>query len=221
MAAKRMNPGLFLCLALAYLLTLNWSPYSGQFLLKVLPIAWLAMLVFGATTTLPVRWLEVGLVLSGIADMLLTRSGEMGFLAGVAVFGLAHSCYAVAFWLLRQPDRRFFLRAFPVIVAALITASALRPHLGALLPAVFGYVGLITLAGVAAATLPPYRWPAYAGMLLFMTSDAIIAFNRFVTGIPAADYLIMTTYYAAQFLIATGILRASPRAPQSDPARPT
>lgn len=201
-------------LAITYLLTLSLAPYPGQFLPKALPILLLAWYAYTTASAAYARWIAVGLIFSAIADMLLTRSDEAGFLAGVAVFGLAHCCYAASFWQLRKLGPAVLLRALPVLAAAVVVTWVLKPHLGSLAPAVFGYIGLICLAGVAAAALPSARKLAYGGMLLFMVSDATIAINRFVATVPAADYLIMTTYYLAQFLIVAGTVGFSRRAPQ-------
>lgn len=209
-----MKIGVFLGLAVVYLMTLAYAPYPGQFVPKALPILLLAAHAFAASTATYARWIAVGLVFSAIADMLLTRSDEAGFLAGVGVFGVAHVCYAIAFWQLRSVNVGMVLRALPIAVAAVTMVLVLKPHLGSLAPAVFGYTGLIALAGLTAAALPATRWPAYAGMLLFMASDATIAFNRFVAAVPAADYLIMTTYYLAQFLIVAGTVGFTRRVPQ-------
>ena len=36
--------------------------------------------------------------------------------------------------------------------------------------------------------------------LLFVFSDAVIAWNRFIGPVPARTYVIMVTYYLAQYL---------------------
>ena len=45
---------------------------------------------------------------------------------------------------------------------------------------------------------------AVAG-LLFLCSDALLAFNRFHSPLPAAGLLILGTYRAAQWLIASAL----------------
>ena len=36
--------------------------------------------------------------------------------------------------------------------------------------------------------------------LLFVFSDAVIAWNRFIGPVPARTWIVMTTYYLAQYL---------------------
>jgi uncharacterized membrane protein YhhN len=45
------------------------------------------------------------------------------------------------------------------------------------------------------------------GAVSFIVSDSIRAINKFMMPVPAADYLVMTTYYLALFLIAYGFLK--------------
>ena len=48
---------------------------------------------------------------------------------------------------------------------------------------------------------------ACAGALLFVSSDALLAVNRFRSPLPAAPLLVLGSYFAAQWLIAlsTGV----------------
>lgn len=56
----------------------------------------------------------------------------------------------------------------------------------------------------AAATLQrcPLKWFYAVAALIFMASDATIAFNKFVGHIPNAGVIIMATYFAAQYIFA-------------------
>ena len=60
----------------------------------------------------------------------------------------------------------------------------------------------------AQATPAPSGTLALAGSLLFMSSDAVLALDRFARRIPAGHALVMLTYYAAQTLIAACALAA-------------
>jgi uncharacterized membrane protein YhhN len=46
---------------------------------------------------------------------------------------------------------------------------------------------------------------AFAGALLFVISDAILAINRFRGGFTSANALILATYFAAQWFIASSV----------------
>jgi uncharacterized membrane protein YhhN len=50
-------------------------------------------------------------------------------------------------------------------------------------------------------------WPfAAAGALLFMTSDALIGWNRFVRSLAWAPLAIIVTYHVAQMLLVVSFL---------------
>ena len=50
---------------------------------------------------------------------------------------------------------------------------------------------------------------AALGGVLFMTSDALLAFNKFSAPVPMAGLLILATYWAAQWLIASSLRTAA------------
>ena len=52
--------------------------------------------------------------------------------------------------------------------------------------------------------LPLYLLSALAG-LLFLTSDALLAANRFHAPLPMASLWILASYWAAQWLIASAL----------------
>src|SRR5262249_2459811 len=89
----------------------------------------------------------------------------------------------------------------------------LWPHLGGMRVPVACYVTVIaTMAWAAArrAGAPDVPEPsatrALVGALIFMTSDGILATNRFVRRFASAHGWVMLTYYAAQTLIAFSVL---------------
>jgi uncharacterized membrane protein YhhN len=52
-------------------------------------------------------------------------------------------------------------------------------------------------------------WLVFVGALFFMSSDTLLAINKFHTPLPLSHVWIMGTYAIAQFLIVVGILHAS------------
>lgn len=84
--------------------------------------------------------------------------------------------------------------------------ALLGPHAGALLAPVALY-GLV-LAAMAATAAWHGRLVAIGGAL-FVLSDSVLGLGRFLPGydFPLHDLVIMTSYLAAQGLIAAGVLR--------------
>lgn len=83
--------------------------------------------------------------------------------------------------------------------------------------AVYGVV----IAGMLYSVLQ-YDGPCAAGFrcaaLLFVFSDAAIAWNRFIGPVPARTYVIMVTYYLAQYLFYRFTLESVLTTPASPPA---
>ena len=152
-----------------------------------------------------VRLLLVAIGFSWGGDALLNIPGDLGFVVGLASFLLAHITYVVLF--LRLPARGRRLPAWTIAYAAWYVAflALLQPHLGGLLVPVALY-GLVL--GVMAAIAGGLGGVIAVGGALFVVSDSVLALGRFLPGyeFAAHDPVVMSTYLAAQALIALGIV---------------
>jgi hypothetical protein len=190
---------------------LRRAPTTTRTAVKALSVAFLAFVVLIEDGP----WLlAAALALCAIGDGFLARDGEADFQRGLAAFLAGHLVYIVLFLFaggglgLGWPA---IAAQVGVIAAALIMARRLEPNLGALRLPVFAYVAVITLMTVLALGLPPVLWLAALGALLFMTSDAILAFERFAWPADApqrawSDRAVWALYYAAQALIVLSVL---------------
>jgi uncharacterized membrane protein YhhN len=182
-------------------------------LLKAIPIAILAALVAAepAVVSTRYRWLVfVGLLWSLGGDLWLVFPS--GFVPGLVNFLVAHVLYVVAFAPGAGRDARTAVLLLPFLVFGGAMLAYLWPHLGKDRVPVAVYVAVILVMGWRAATrawVPGTPEPsgtlALAGALLFMTSDGVLAVDRFARRFAAADGVVMTTYYAAQMLIALSV----------------
>ncbi len=192
--------------------------------LLVLP---LLVLVFKPATTLLIiawawprggdvpamqRWVRAGLVLSLAGDVFLMW--PEGFLPGLVSFLLAHLAYIAAF----TRNARFAARPIAFAVYALIGAALLSQLWPGVPPTlrvpVLAYVvclaamaaqaGVLWLAARGSEAEPLARSAALGG-LLFMTSDTLLAFNKFGAPVPLASLWILATYWLAQGLIARSL----------------
>ena len=70
--------------------------------------------------------------------------------------------------------------------------------------AVIIYAMIIATMGASALVLEiKHKWWYVVAALLFIFSDSVIVYNKYIEHIPNASLWIMTTYYAAQGLFAT------------------
>lgn len=147
----------------------------------------------------------LGLALSLGGDVALMF--EAGFTAGLACFLAAHLAYLWAFTRGRRLGA--WWPPFTVYAAvATVMLVQLWPGLPADLrgPVVVYVAALATMAAQAAGVS---RLAALGG-LLFVASDAALAWNRFHTPLPAVALWVLPAYWLAQALIAVSLAPAAP-----------
>lgn len=190
----------------ASLIFLIWRPSVGSdwpVIFKVLSIGALAYLGFRVSALF-----GAALSISAAGDFLLGVShfGRLGseklFLFGLCAFLITHLLYIAVFR--HYPVKRTPLRVLGIL--AILTALGgmfwfLHDSLGSMLIPVTAYSLVIAAMGIS-AMLAELRSPLAAiGALLFIVSDDMIALGRFHSAVPAENYLIWITYYAAQLFI--------------------
>lgn len=162
------------------------------------------------------RWILIGLVFSMAGDVALLWPVQ-GFLVGLVAFLSAHVAYLVAL-----TRRTRFLANPPAFgVWALVAASVLA-GLWAGVPSglrapVLIYVCALTAMAAQATSVwlarraapDAARWRTVAiGGALFVLSDAILAHQKFVGGIPMPTLFNLSIYWLAQWFIACAAVGA-------------
>jgi uncharacterized membrane protein YhhN len=154
----------------------------------------------------------IGLACSLVGDIFLMLPSDQ-FVPGLASFLIAHLFYIAAFrsgitgfgpaWL-PLPFYAYGLAAFWILLPGLGKTK---------LPVIAYLLVILTMAWQAAvrwiATRDRSCLLALAGALLFVASDSTIAFNRFHAAFYLAEAAIMSTYFAAQWLIALSVVGQS------------
>ena len=193
----------FTIFAFVYLVNLSF-PNDLSWLLKITPLAVLAIAILKTNASPTKPYLLIALALSATGDTLLELNF---FIFGVAAFLLAQLSYATLFarhW--RGLKQRWPL-AIALILYIFLMAYFLVPTLGDLQYPVIAYLIAISLMGLMAIQSDyRLRW-AVAGALVFISSDSIIAIDKFLHPIPGRSYWIMLTYYGAQWMLVEGFLR--------------
>jgi uncharacterized membrane protein YhhN len=182
--------------------------------LKALPILALAAVVLArGSGTHYMALLAGGLLASAVGDVCLVWPER--FTWGLASFLLAHCLYLAAFASGAAAGGVAWPWLVGIALVAAVLLARLWPHLGGVRAPVLVYVTVIALMAwtaarraTAPATPAPSGTLALAGSLLFMSSDAVLALDRFARRIPAGHALVMLTYYAAQTLIAASATAA-------------
>ena len=166
----------------------------------------------GRATPQARRWVLAGLGMSLAGDVALLWS-DRGFLAGLVCFLWAHLAYLRGF---TRGGVRFGARRLPLVGYAVLAALVLWW----LWPGVPGALRLPVLAYVAALAAMAAQAAVWAlrasgtprqgagrmlalGGALFLASDALLATNRFAAPLPLASLWILTSYWLAQWCIAS------------------
>ena len=165
------------------------------------------------------KWLLSALLFSWIGDciLLFADRGELYFILGLVAFLIAHILLIVLFTKQKSANQSFRKLLFwlgfagaTIYLAAML--SLLLPTLGDLTFPVIVYALIITIM-LKTALKGTFDWNGKSkyivliGAALFVTSDSILAINKFHSPMPLASFWIMLTYLAAQFFITDGILK--------------
>ncbi|MFN8035329.1 MAG: lysoplasmalogenase [Acidimicrobiia bacterium] len=154
-------------------------------------------------------WFAVALVCSLAGDVFLMLPSDW-FVAGLASFFLAHVAYVGGFSRHGGSAGSVALATVPVVVVAAFLAvkyvRALRARDEArLVGPVLAYVAVI--AAMVASALAWGDTVAALGALLFMASDAMIGWNRFVRAFSWAPVAIIVTYHLGQTGLVLSLVR--------------
>ena len=147
--------------------------------------------------------IPAALFLSAIGDY---QGSEHNFILQVLFFALAHIFYIVDFLPKRNlSNRNKYVASIPYIyaVAFLILLISHMNHAVEMVAVVI-YALIIATMGASALVMEiKHKWWDVIAAVLFIFSDSVIVYNKYIEHIPNASLWIMTTYYAAQGLFAT------------------
>ncbi len=206
--------GLSVLAALIYGLGLTGrAPSMVRTIVKASAVGAIAIIAFLSGTP----WLlAAGLLLCAAGDVFLAGDPNRWLPAGLGVFLLGHILYIFLFQEMRDPALEMtapqIAGAVAVGLAALAMLAWLWTALGPMRAAVTLYVIAIAVMVGSSFLLPLVYWPAMAGAVAFMASDAILAGDLFreaklfgsqrLTG-----WAVWFLYYGGQAAIAWAFLR--------------
>jgi len=163
-------------------------------------------------------WFALGLVCSLVGDVFLMLPRER-FVAGLVAFLLAHLAYLVGFNPSLPPLNlaSLILAPVPFVIASQIYRRIARGleagGQGRLKLPILAYMIVISLMLLSALlTLVRPEWSAVAalsasgGALLFMLSDTLLAWNKFVAPLRHNRVLVRMSYHLGQLLITLGAM---------------
>ena len=208
---------IFIAVALMYLALLLIDEETAWYMKPLLLPSMIVAVV--ASEKFPTKKLLISaLLFSWFGDVVLmfASKGEMYFIVGLVLFLTAHVLYIFLFqkqYKSRHPANKMWLYIGLIGVAGYLFAMlfVLYPTLGGLkIPVtvyafVISVMLLMTISGLMSWESPA-KYYIFAGAFCFVTSDSLLAFDKFYQPLPMPSFNIMSTYLAAQFLITFGIL---------------
>ena len=163
-------------------------------------------------STVTLTFLALVFSLLGDVFLLFQERSHLFFILGLLAFLIAHILYVLVF----SKTSSSLLNARYVLIAlvayALLLFNLLKDNLNEMLIPVIAYM-LVILSMATYAYLRKGQVSSqsfvlvFAGALLFLISDSILALNKFYKPMPLANLSIMLTYGLAQLLIVLGILQ--------------
>lgn len=145
-----------------------------------------------------IRWAIVaGLTFGLIGDVLLFFDR---FIPGAAAFLVGHLAYVAALLMVPQEPRGLLVGAVIVLLVAVVVGRRIvagawvRSHvLGGIVAAYMVVIGAVVILAIGSASII-----VEIAALLFLTSDALLAWARFVGPAPGGRVAVMVTYQLAQ-----------------------
>ena len=220
-ALRRALPALGAVAAVLAIASAPWALDMPWLNIVFKPLATLCVIAWAALgrtdDALVKRWVVVGLVCSLAGDIALLWP-EQGFLAGLVAFLLGHLSYLVAL-----TRRVKFLASPPAFGVWAIVAASVLASLWAGVPAelhapVLVYVCALGAMAAQATSVwfarraepDAAHWRIVAlGGALFVLSDAILAADKFVGGVPLPTLWNLSIYWLAQWFIARAAVASS------------
>jgi uncharacterized membrane protein YhhN len=205
------------CIIYLSILFLNIDGFDLYLKPLILPIL---MIIVAFSENFPTKKiLLTALLFSWIGDIILlfADKGELYFIFGLVSFLVSHLVYIVLFnkqQTTRENDNKaqFWLGVFLILGYFTFMIFTLFPKLGPLKIPVLVYAIVITtmlffaFKGSLKWSIPANKY-IFIGAIVFVSSDSVLAFNKFYTPIEHASFYIMATYCLAQYLIVKGILK--------------
>ncbi len=205
-------------------LTLIFLGYEIAWFLKPFLLPFLLLIVGNAAPFPSKKLLLAALALSWIGDIILmfTDKGELYFIVGLVAFLISHLLYITLFLKqinIKKGSRNVLFWLSCIIVALYLRTmlTVLLPRLGTLKIPVSVYA--LTISVMLIVALKGYfswansgKYYVLLGAVLFVSSDSLLAIDKFYAPISLAPFGIMFTYLMAQLLITTGILQLNPPA---------
>jgi len=157
-------------------------------------------------------YMVIALMFSWFGDVFLMFQQINGlyFIIGLVSFLLAHITYVIIFRKSNvgfKPKPFTYATGFLMVIYGMLLLMLLWPGLSDMKVPVVFYTFVIMTMGISAL----FRKASGSslvliGAILFISSDSLLAINKFSEAIPGARFWVMASYILAQFTIVAGMI---------------
>jgi len=210
----------FFLLSLADIIALNFSAEVYDFHMILKPLIMASAIYFLIRFLNHLKFYKtilVAFILAWLGDILLLGQeiNELFFIGGLAAFLFSHIAYI--YYFINSAYRKITrytgiaILQIAIIFIALSYYVLMYANLGDIWLPVLFYVLTIGLMGVTAlgrygrVNMDAFSYTVI-GAFVFILSDSIIGYNKFVAQIPFAESMIMLFYCLAQYMILKGFV---------------
>ena len=208
---------LFYVIAAAEIVSQFFDLHALHFVSK--PLLIIVLVLYYNQSVSSVNRIFVGaLVFCWMGDVFLLFEPVSGlfFMAGLGSFLIAHLFFILSYRQFQFAEDGYkgtqrVRLSFPVVLAGSGLVVVLSPRLGDLKIPVMIYALALTLMVLQSIfrlgrTSAQSFWMVFAGAILFMISDSLLAINKFYQPISNAGVWVMSTYIAAVYSIVRGVI---------------
>lgn len=203
---------LFIFISVINIISIKDSNILGQCLTKPLLMPVL-LLIYVFNTSVPNLFIVFALMFGFLGDIFLMKSDNI-FIAGLLSFLIGHIFYIIALLTsisFSDIHFKFYILLLPYVFIGLIAYKKLLFYINDMKFQVFFYTIVILAMSFSSLiriyTFNGYQfWFPFIGSILFISSDTMLAFNKFKNKLNKTNIYVMITYISAQLLIVLGFM---------------
>jgi uncharacterized membrane protein YhhN len=199
---------LYLVFSFGFVLSLYLPANPLYIFLKITPFLFIFPALISELNGKRLWYLMVAVLFSMAGDIFLEFKFNGAFILGLLCFLVSHLFYIARGLLDYNKLSQTIIYKLLILSPAPILAFFIIPGLNDMLLPVLAYMVAITINAFICSNQRS-RWLG-VGAFIFILSDGMIAYNKFITPVEGIRFPIMITYYAAQYLLIGGYLKTKP-----------
>lgn len=203
---------LFAFLASMFVLSTLVKPYPLSWAVKLLPMLLLIGVAIGQLGFVKEnKYFILGLIFSACGDFILDVDRQNWFIFGLGAFFIAHLFYLTSLkpYHNKLVQVKYLIPLLAYIAYGAVMLMLLADGLGQIFMPVVGYMSILLLMALATILSKKSNVWLVIGGLSFVLSDSLIGFDKFYMAIDNSHFVVMTSYYFAQFSLLKGFINST------------